>query len=68
MRREYDSPEIEIAENGWPDEGELNDVQRIAFLQGHLNATLEAINDGCKVRAHTTWSLMDNYEWLNGYR
>lgn len=35
--------------------------------QGHLQATLDAINDGCHVTGHTTWSIMDNFEWMRGY-
>lgn len=57
-----------ILENGWSDDGRtLNDWGRIEYLRGHLRATLEAIGDGCRVLAHTTWSLMDNFEWTAGY-
>lgn len=37
------------------------------YLRGHLRATLDALNDGCRVLGHTTWSLLDNFEWTNGY-
>lgn len=67
VRREYNNPQMEINENGWPDEGTLNDQGRIEYLRSHLKATLDAISDGCKVIGHTTWSLMDNFEWFKGY-
>lgn len=67
IRTEYNNPEVLITENGWSDDGELNDVGRIDYLKGHLRATLDAINDGCNVTAHTTWSIMDNFEWMRGY-
>lgn len=67
FRREYDDPEIIITENGWSDVGELQDDGRIEYLRGHLQATLDAINDGCNVRGHTSWSIMDNFEWMKGY-
>lgn len=35
--------------------------------QGHLQAALDAINDGCNVTGHTTWGLMDDFEWTSGY-
>lgn len=40
---------------------------KFPLSQGHLQATLDAINDGCKVTGHTTWSLMDDFEWFSGY-
>lgn len=64
----YDNPTMIILENGWSDDGRLNDTGRIEFLHGHLQATLDAIRDGCDVRGHTTWSLIDNMEWTNGYK
>lgn len=35
--------------------------------QTHLLAVLDAINDGCNVTGHTTWSILDNFEWMRGY-
>lgn len=63
----YDNPLVIITENGWSTDGRLNDTGRFAYLRDHLNAALAAIGDGCNVRGHTTWSLMDNFEWTKGY-
>lgn len=50
-----------ITENGWSDEGELEDVGRIEYLRVHLQAVLDAIlRDKCNVVGHTTWSIIDN--------
>lgn len=50
-----------ITENGWSDEGELEDVGRIEYLRVHLQAVLDAIlRDRCNVVGHTTWSIIDN--------
>ncbi|XP_055841529.1 myrosinase 1-like [Episyrphus balteatus] len=67
IRDEYDNVEVMITENGWSDDGELIDDNRIRYLRSHLQAVLNAINDGCKISAYTHWSLIDNFEWLKGY-
>lgn len=57
-----------ITENGWSDDGELEDVGRIEYLRGHLQAVLDALlRDRCNVIGHTTWSIIDNFEWMKGY-
>ncbi|WP_404205281.1 GH1 family beta-glucosidase [Streptomyces wuyuanensis] len=48
-------------------EGEVNDPDRIAYLQGHLAAVHRAIEAGADVRGYFLWSLLDNFEWGYGY-
>ena len=43
------------------------DPQRIAYLHGHLAALARAIADGADVRGYCVWSLLDNFEWEEGY-
>ena len=47
--------------------GEINDTQRIAYIDQHLNAVLRAIQDGVNVAGYFYWSLLDNFEWAQGY-
>src|SRR5579863_6385789 len=49
-------------------EGTVEDHERIAFIHGHLQATLDAIDAGVDVAGYFHWSLMDNFEWAEGYR
>jgi beta-glucosidase len=49
-------------------EGEINDLERIAFLKGHLDAAWRAIQDGVNLAGYFHWSLMDNFEWARGYQ
>jgi len=49
------------------DDGSVHDVERTAFLEQHLGAILDAIDDGTDVYGYFYWSLMDNYEWAWGY-
>jgi beta-glucosidase len=62
-----------ITENGasYPDvlseEGEVNDYDRIAFLDSHLRAAHDAITASVDLRGDFYWSLVDNFEWAEGY-
>lgn len=57
-----------ITENGMADTGDLDDMGRITFLNNHLEAILKAREmDGCRIIAYTYWSLLDNFEWMDGY-
>ena len=76
LRIARDWPEIEdiaITENGaaydyQPDEsGEVNDTRRIEYLLSHLEAAGRAIEKGAPLKSYYAWSLMDNFEWAEGY-
>ncbi|MEV7378309.1 GH1 family beta-glucosidase [Streptomyces lydicus] len=59
-------PPVVITENGCSYEG-LDDQERIAFLDGHLRALHAAMTAGVDVRGYFVWSLLDNFEWAEGY-
>jgi beta-glucosidase len=67
-------PQIFITENGcaYPDgpdaTGKINDLRRISYLDKHLNALLDAIDQGVNVGGYFQWSLLDNFEWSLGYQ
>ncbi|MGW7055738.1 GH1 family beta-glucosidase [Streptomyces sp. NPDC054887] len=68
MRERYGDrlPPVVITENGCSYDG-LDDRERIAFLDGHLRALHRALEAGVDVRGYFVWSLMDNFEWAEGY-
>jgi beta-glucosidase len=73
MHHEYPPVPLHITENGAayrdtidPD-GEIRDHQRIAFLDAHLRAAHTAIEHGVDLRGYFYWSLLDNFEWAEGY-
>jgi beta-glucosidase len=59
-------PPVTITENGCAYEG-LDDRDRIAYLDGHLRALHTAMEAGVDVRGYFVWSLLDNFEWAEGY-
>ena len=65
---------IYISENGTsaadkltPD-GKVYDLDRIMYLRNYLTQLQRTISDGAPVRGYFLWSLMDNFEWIHGYR
>ncbi|MEY7977460.1 GH1 family beta-glucosidase [Streptomyces pilosus] len=59
-------PPVVVTENGCAYEG-LDDRDRIAYLDGHLRALHRALEAGVDVRGYFVWSLLDNFEWAEGY-
>lgn len=71
-RRHPDMPPIIIGENGasFPEPdvaGAVEDADRIAYLSTHIDAVGEALDAGVPVEEYTVWSLLDNWEWTDGY-
>ncbi|WP_333608940.1 GH1 family beta-glucosidase [Arsukibacterium sp.] len=72
LKQRYPLPPIYITENGaaFPDQlaqGQICDDARVAYYQQHLQATAEAITAGVPVKGYFAWSLLDNFEWAEGY-
>ena len=73
MNDTYAPPAIAITENGatFPDDvatdGWVNDEARRSYLERHLAAAADAIEDGVPLTGYFAWSLLDNFEWALGY-
>jgi len=75
ITREYNHPIIEITESGCSyldtpydkENGRVPDTRRIDFFRAELTELSRAIKDGANVRAFHAWSLLDNFEWADGY-
>ena len=69
----FSVPTFLITENGaaFQDEitpeGEILDLDRREYLRLHLTEVLRAITSGFDVRGYFLWSLLDNFEWAEGY-
>lgn len=66
-------PPIVVTESGCafnmgPDaDGVVDDQPRIDYLNSHIGAVAQAINRGVDVRGYYAWSLLDNFEWAEGF-
>lgn len=64
---------IVISENGFSNldwihtDGRVHDPQRIDFIQRHLLALKQALDEGIPISGYFYWTLMDNFEWTEGY-
>jgi beta-glucosidase len=73
VTRDYERPAIEVTENGcsYADgpgkDGLIHDDRRIRFYRGYLAAVARAIAAGADVGGYHAWSLLDNFEWSEGY-
>lgn len=72
LHADYELPPVYIMENGaaYKDQfqdGRVMDVDRIRYLLSHITALAEALETGVDVRGYFVWSLLDNFEWADGY-
>ena len=69
----YRPPKIYVTENGasfgnGPDAaGRVADTRRLNYLRDHFSAARQAMNNGVPLAGYFVWSLMDNFEWAEGY-
>jgi beta-glucosidase len=73
ISRDFNRPQIEITESGCayddgPDaSGVIRDTRRIEYHHQYLQALAHAIAGGADVRGYHAWSLLDNFEWAEGF-
>jgi beta-glucosidase len=72
LHREYALPPVFITENGaaYKDElvnGRIDDELRREYIESHVSAVADVMQQGVNVKGYFVWSLMDNFEWAAGY-
>ncbi len=73
LHQEYAVPALYITENGaafvdqWHGNGQVSDPRRVSYLRDHVQALANALAQGVPLQGYFVWSLMDNFEWAEGY-
>ncbi|MDD5368063.1 MAG: GH1 family beta-glucosidase [Anaerolineaceae bacterium] len=71
---DYHPKRILITENGVPVpdgvdfDGRVRDQRRICYLRDHIAQLHHALAEGCPIEGYLVWSLIDNFEWAQGYQ
>jgi beta-glucosidase len=73
VRTQYGNPRVIITENGCSDPfsdgpAQIDDQFRIDYLRRHIEAVKGAMEAGADVGGYFHWTLLDNWEWAEGYR
>lgn len=73
LHQDYAIPHLYVTENGaafkdhWDGNGQVSDPRRTEFLRAYITGLAEAIEQGVPLRGYFVWSLIDNFEWAEGY-
>ncbi|SEN14954.1 GH1 family beta-glucosidase [Nonomuraea pusilla] len=72
LSEDYRLP-LMVTENGAAfddvvEDGHVHDDDRVSYLEGHLREACRAVEAGADLRGYLVWSLLDNFEWAEGYR
>ena len=73
LQKLWNVKEIYITENGTSStdkpeaDGRIDDLDRVMFLRQYLAQLRRATSEGVPVRGYFVWSLLDNFEWADGY-
>ena len=73
LHRDYRPARMYVTENGAAFDdvvgpgGRVDDADRVDYLRGHVEAAREAIDVGVPLAGYFAWSLLDNFEWAQGY-
>jgi beta-glucosidase len=73
LHNEYHIPKMYVTENGaafkdqWDSADVVEDPSRIAYLSSYIRAVGDAIQQGAPIQGYFVWSLLDNFEWAEGY-
>jgi beta-glucosidase len=74
FKKNYGDIPLIVTENGAAffdtvgQDGKCRDPRRIDFLRGYMAAMHRAMEEGVNIKGYFVWSLMDNFEWSEGYK
>ena len=74
IHRDYAPRAMIVTESGaafedfWDGSNGVHDQRRIDYLQEHIQTVARVVQQGVPVKGYIVWSLLDNFEWAEGYR
>jgi beta-glucosidase len=73
VHRDYAPRAVAVTENGaafadqWDGSDHVRDPQRVHYIREHIRTLAQALAQGVPLRGYFVWSLLDNFEWAEGY-
>ena len=73
IQQDYAPPQIMVSENGaafadhWDGGEHIPDTRRVQYLRDHIRELEETQAQGVPLCGYLVWSLLDNFEWVDGY-
>jgi len=73
IHQKYGDIDLYVTENGaafqdhWDGGERVNDSRRVEYLRSYIEGCAEAVEQGVPLRGYFVWSLLDNFEWAEGY-
>ena len=72
LKQDYSPIPLYVTENGAAlkdvvDNGTVHDPDRVTYIHEHVEACHRALVEGVDLRGYFVWSLLDNFEWAEGY-
>uniref|UniRef100_A0A8C2ZB03 Cytosolic beta-glucosidase n=1 Tax=Cyclopterus lumpus TaxID=8103 RepID=A0A8C2ZB03_CYCLU len=70
VKTQYGNPMVYVTENGVSEKmlcTDLCDDWRMKYFKDYINEMLKAVKDGVNVKGYTAWSLLDNFQWDEGF-
>ena len=64
ISKRYPGLPVYVTENG---ASETDEAKRISFFDRHFAAMVEAKKQGVDLRGYIAWTLIDNFEWAEGF-
>ncbi|XP_063380278.1 myrosinase 1-like [Cydia fagiglandana] len=68
LHKRYNGPVLYVTENGWSTGEGQQDDDRVRYYRAALEDALDALDEGVRLEKYMAWSLMDNFEWMQGYK
>lgn len=69
LHKRYQNVKFYVTENGWSTTATqvLTDDKRVEYHRAALENVLDLLEAGVNLKGYMAWSMIDNFEWMEGY-